>query len=109
MKITTLYEYWTKILNKPLPKWQDRKPIYDFFKLNELQPLNLYSNYTGSLKQNIAFLNFLIDEKNKDQVNKYFNPQIQSETDNNTKKSGSYILPIIIGLLVLGFLVKKKK
>ena len=101
---------------KELPKWQPVSTkieillsLTTLFKLNELQPLNLYSNYTGSLKQNIAFLNFLIDEKNKDEVNKYFNPQIQSETDNNTKKSGSYILPIIIGLLVLGFLVKKKK
>lgn len=103
--ITTLYEYWTKILNKPLPKWQDRKPIYEFFKLNEMQPVNIYSNYTGSIKQNIAFLNFLLDEKNKDAVNNYFN----LKTENTIAKSGGKLLPLLIGLLILGIILKKKK
>ena len=103
--ITTLYEYWTKILNKPLPKRQNRKPIYEFFKLNEMQPVNIYSNYTGSIKQNIAFLNFLLDEKNKDAVNNYFNPK----TENTIVKSGGKLLPLLIGLLILGIILKKKK
>lgn len=112
MKITTLYEYWTKILNKPLPKWQDRKPIYEFFLLNKMQPLDIYSNYTGTIKQNNALLKFLLDENNKDAVNNYFNPKNESsslQSENKNITSGNKLLYVIIGIIFISIILKKKK